>query len=36
MDVSMVVLGVAGGMFATAMWAITARMITAIFGQEKD
>lgn len=25
-----------GGMYAVAAWALTARLITAIFGQEKD
>jgi len=36
MDVYTVTMVIFGGMFVTASWAITCRMITAVFGQEKD
>lgn len=34
MDMSIVY--IVGGMYLVAAWAVTARLITAIFGQEKD
>ena len=35
MDITIIYV-VAGGMYAVTAWALTARLITAIFGQEKD
>jgi len=35
MDVTTVYVTI-GGMYIVAMWALTARLISAIFGQEKD